>query len=112
MAILKAIKSCVVKVNGVVDIDSTVNKVCEALAKEMESTAHQDEIILKAVMEVFNTLGTNRVPTPRMVTMAAAILSKDDLIHMADWSKKVEDYLNRGNGFTSQRGRNGGLSRA
>lgn len=112
MAILNAIKSCMVKsANGSLDIDSTMNKVRAAIIQDMESAAFQDEIILNAINQVFVNLGTNRYPTPQIVSMAAAVLSGKDLTQMADWSKKVQDYLDRSSGFKSQRGRKGGLQK-
>ena len=110
--LLSSLKSHIVKsANGVVDIDATANKVRSAIIQEMESVAYQDVRILDAINTVFSKLGTNRYPTPQIVSMAAAILSGNDLTQMADWSKKVQDYLDRASGFKSARGRKGGLQK-
>lgn len=112
MAILNAIKSYMVKsADGSLDIDSTMNKVRAAIIQDMESEAFQDQVILNAINQVFANLGTNRYPTPQIVSMTAAMLSGKDLIQMADWSKKVQDYLDRASGFKGTRGRKGGLQK-
>lgn len=113
MGLFNSIKTFVVKFeNGAIDCNATADKVCAEIAKEVESQAFQDSRILDAVNGAFAKMGNTRCPTPVIVGMAATILSGNDIAQMADWSHKVQDYLDRCSGFKATRGRKGGLSKA
>lgn len=111
MGILAAVKSCVVNVNGSVDMDATLANIRKALASELEANQALDAQIESALDTVYNRLGVDIFPGPEVVAMAAATLVGTELTRMATVSDQIRDYLSRSARFVGERGRKGGLRR-
>lgn len=111
MGILAAVKSCIVNVNGTIDLDATLSNIRKLLVAELEQNATMDASIETALDSVYDRLGVDIYPTPEVVSIASATLVGSDLAKMAGVSEQIRDYLGRSARFQGERGRKGGLRR-
>lgn len=110
MSTLRSVLSgFVVSVNGVVDVDATLEAVKTAWITECEASATRDKEIEAALNDTFVRLNTDKYPTPEVVSITSAILAGSDITQIATVADEVRDYLSRSTKFKGERGRNGGL---